>query len=100
MKLTKYDWIQLGFNILLIIATVLNAMYLMGIVPQWFTLIGFGLAIIGCVMTNVTATGNKSGMRAEVKGNKFLAGLTYVTGVLWVVSYGITVFLRIDMGGR
>lgn len=98
MNLTKFDWIQLGFNILLITATILNVLYYMSLVPQWVTFVGFGLAIIGCVMTNVSATGDKRDTRTEVSGNKFLAGLTYVTGVVWLLSYGFTLFLRMDLG--
>lgn len=95
MKLTKFDWIQIAFNIVLVTATILNLLYFTGVLPQWATLAGFVLVIIGCVMTNLTATGDKTGLRTEVTGNKILAGLTYVTGVLWVISYGASIFLRI-----
>ena len=99
MKLNKFDRIQLLFNILLITATILNILYFMSILPQWCTLLGFGLAIAGCVITNLAATGEGKGVRTEVSGNKVLAGLTYVTGVLWVITYGLTIFFRIDFGG-
>lgn len=99
MKFTKFDWIQLGFNILLAAAAVLNILYLTGILPQWVTFAGLVMALFGCVMTNLTATGEKKGTRTEVDGNKSLASLTYITGALWVITYGITIFLRIDFGG-
>ncbi len=97
MKFTKYDWIQLFFNICLITATVLNALYLMGIAERWLTTVGLVLALVGCVVTNLTATGDKNGMRTEVSGSKALATLTYITGILWVLSYAMSLFINIDM---
>lgn len=95
MKFTKFDYLQLGFNILLITATVLNVLYLSGILPQWVTFVGLCLAIGGCIMTNIgSTTGNNHNIRTTVSGNRFLAGLTYVTGIAWVLTYGIHIFFN------
>lgn len=95
MKFTKFDYIQLVFNIALIAATVLNGLFLIGVLPKWVTFVGLVLAIGGCLLTNL-ATGNKAdGRREEVTGSKLLAGLTYFTGVLWLLSYAGSLFLPV-----
>ncbi len=95
MKFTKFDYLQLAFNILLITATVLNILYLSGTSPQYVTFIGLCLAIGGCIMTNIGSTsGTNHNIRTTVSGNRFLAGLTYVTGAAWVITYGIGVFFN------
>lgn len=98
MKLTKFDYIQIMFNALLIIATVLNILYLTGIVAQWVTFIGLVLAMVGCVATNMLAKGENNQHRAEVNGIPALATLTYLTGIVWLITYGISLFANIDMG--
>lgn len=99
MKFTKFDRIQLLFNILLIAATVLNIIYLCGIGPQWLTTVGLVLAVAGCLMTNILATGEGKGTRTEVSGSPTLAGLTYLTGALWVITFGIGVFFNMNLNG-
>lgn len=98
MKLTKFDYIQIMFNALLIVASVLNVLYLCGILPQWATFIGLVLAMVGCVATNVLAKGDNNRHRAEVNGIPALATLTYLTGLVWLITYGISLFANIDLG--
>ncbi len=93
MKFTKFDWIQMVFNATLIIGAVLNILYLTGNAPRWFTTVGLGLAIAGCVFTNVFAKGDSPTKRTEVHGMEWLAGLTYITGSAWVLTYGAALFL-------
>ena len=92
MKLTKFDYIQIMLNICLIAALVLNLMFLTGNAPRWFTTIGLGLAIFGSICTNVFAKGDQNSHRTEVSGNKLIAGLTYLTGAGWIITYGISLF--------
>ena len=98
MKLTKFDYIQIIFNALLIIATVLNVLYLTGIAPQWITFIGLILAMSGCIFTNTFAKGDNNAHRTEVNGIPALATLTYITGILWLISYGVSLFSNISLG--
>ncbi len=98
MKLTKFDYIQIMFNALLVIATVLNVLYLTGIVPQWVTFIGLVLAMTGCIATNLLAKGDNNQHRAEVNGIPALATLTYLTGIVWLITYGISLFANISLG--
>lgn len=75
-----------------IAGTVLNILFLTGTLPQWVTFIGLVLALFACVCTNILTTKKKGAMRAEVSGIPFLAGLTYLTGFAWLISYGLSVF--------
>ncbi len=95
MKLTKFDYIQIFLNICLVAGLVLNVLFLTGNAPRWFTTVGLGLAIIGCIFTNVFAKGDGTAHRTEVTGNKIIAGLTYVTGAAWVITYGISMFMTL-----
>lgn len=97
MKLTKYDYLQILMNVLFTAGAVLNLLYLTGVLPQWVTFIGLMLAMGACVTVNVATNKKKGQMRQEVTGMPFFAGLTYVTGALWLLSYGAAIFLRIDV---
>lgn len=92
MKLTKYDYLQLLMNVMFIAGAVLDFLFLTGTLPQWVTFIGLTLAIGACLCTNILTTKKKNAMRAEVSGIPFLAGLTYATGFIWLISYGLAVF--------
>ncbi len=92
MKLTKFDYIQIVFNVTLIAGFVLNLLFLTGNGPRWFTTVGLGLALVGCVFTNVFAKGDNTAHRTEVSGSKGLAGLTYLTGAAWLITYGLALF--------
>lgn len=98
MNFTKFDKIQLVFNALLIAATILNLLVIFGVCQQWLSFIGFVLAIAGCVITN-SATGGRgdSGQRQTVNGNPFLAGLTYVTGAAWLITFAMIQFFHINV---
>lgn len=93
MKLTKFDYIQIIFNITLIAGLVLNIMFLTGNAPRWFTTIGLVLVIAGCVFTNLFAKGDNNAHRTEVSGIPMLAGLTYLTGAGWIITYGLGMFI-------
>lgn len=93
MKLTKFDYIQIVFNITLIAALVLNLLFLTGNAPRWFTTIGLVLALAGCVFTNLYAKGDNSAHRTEVNGNPVIAGLTYLTGAGWLITYALSLFI-------
>lgn len=98
MKLTKYDYIQIALNAVLIAGTVLNVLFLTGVLPQFVTTISLGLVIVGCIFTNTSTGKSSNGMRQEVSGIKALAALSYVTGALWIISYGCALFFPIDFG--
>ncbi len=93
MKLTKFDYIQIVFNATLIAGLVLNLLFLTGHAPRWFTTVGLVLAVAGCIFTNVFAKGDNNAHRTEVTGNPVLAGLTYLTGAGWVITYGLSLFI-------
>lgn len=92
MKLTKYDYLQILMNALFLAGTVLNALFLTGVLPQWVTFVGLLLALGACVTVNIATNKRKDQMRQEVSGLPFLAGLTYVTGAAWLLSYGASIF--------
>ncbi len=92
MKLTKFDCIQIVFNITLVAGLVLNLLFLTGRAPRWFTTIGLVLALAGCIFTNVFAKGDNSAHRTEVCGNPVIAGLTYITGAGWIITYALSLF--------
>lgn len=92
MKFTKYDRIQLIFNILLIAATVLNILVITGTGPRLLCYVGFVLAIGGCVLTNVSTDSKDHTHRQTVSGSPFLAGLTYVTGIAWLLTFALIQF--------
>lgn len=98
MKLTKFDRIQLVFNLLLIIATVLNVLRIVGVLPGWSTLVGFVLAVAGCIMTNMSTQRKDHSTRETVSGNPILAALTFVTGAAWIITYAVIMFYNIDLG--
>lgn len=99
MKFTKFDYIQIVFNVLLVAAALLNCLYLVGVLPQFVTFIGLILAIVGCIFTNTATGGRQKGLRQEVNGNPVLAGLTFVTGALWLLTYAAVLFGRAVFGG-
>lgn len=92
MNFTKFDKIQLVFNILLITATVLNVLVIAGICVRWVSFVGFVLAIGGCVLTNTATGGREQGHRQTVSGSPLLSGLTYVTGIAWLISFAVIQF--------
>ncbi len=92
MKLTKFDYIQIVYNVTLIAGFVLNMLFLTGNGPRWFTTVGLVLAIAGSLFTNIFAKGDDTAHRTEVSGIKGLAGLTYLMGAAWVITYGLSLF--------
>ena len=97
MNFTKFDRLQLIFNVAMITGTIFNALYLAQVLPRWWTFIGLGLALAACLFVNEGSSRSKNSMfRETVTGSKFLAGLSYVTGAAWLITFGLTVFLRID----
>ncbi len=92
MKLTKYDYLQILMNVLFVAGAALNLLFLTGVLPQWATFVGLALALAACVTVNITTNKKKNQMRQEVSGLRFLAGLTYLTGGLWLLSYGAALF--------
>ena len=97
MKLTKFDKIQLVFNILLITATLLDLLVIFGMCERWLSFVGFVLAIGGCIMVNSATGGREQGQRQTVDGNKVLAGLTYVTGAAWLITFAMIQFFQINI---
>ncbi len=97
MNFTKFDKIQLVFNILLIVAIILNLLVIFGVAQQWFSFVGFVLAIAGCVITNSATGSREQGQRQTVSGNRFLAGLTYVTGAVWLITFAMIQFFQINI---
>ena len=92
MKMTKFDVIQLVFNALLVVATVLNLLVMFGLCERWVSFVGFVLAIGGCLMTNSATGGRQQGQRQTVSGNPVLAGLTYITGAAWLITFAVIQF--------
>ena len=92
MKLTKYDYLQILMNVLFVAGAVLDLLFLTGVLPQWATFVGLVLALAACITVNVATSKKKNRMRREVTGLPFLAGLTYITGALWLLSYGAAIF--------
>ena len=68
--MTKFDVIQLVFNALLVVATVLNLLVMFGLCERWVSFVGFVLATGGCLMTNSATGGKQQGQRQQDK-NKF-----------------------------
>ena len=101
MKMNKFDMIQLAFNFLLITATIMNVLVILGVCARLYSYIGFVLAIGGCVMANTATGGRQQGQRQTVRGNPILAGLTYVTGAAWLLSFAVIQFniVNINVGG-
>lgn len=92
MNFTKFDKIQMLFSAFLLVAIILNLVVILFSAPRWLSTIGLGLALVGCVMTNITAKGDRPGSRVEVKGNSTLAAVSGLLGIVWVFTYGVIIF--------